>query len=408
MSQLHATSVVVIGAGPAGLAAALALERNGVKPTLIAPRPTSDERVQDTRTFAALGGSVELLRRLGALDVLASDIAPLRAIRLIDARGGMVRAPEVLFEAAEAGLDVFGYNIPQARLGEALAALATNAGISWIEQAATGLHIDRAAVTVRMVSGDTIETQLVAAADGRQSRSREDAGIATTAWQYPQAAVTCVFSHKRGHDDVSTEFHGHSGPLTTVPLPNGPDGPRSSLVWVESPDVAQALFTLSAADFQAELTRRLQGLLGSVVSSGPRAVFPLSGLEVATMGKSRVALIGEAGHVLPPIGAQGLNLGLRDAATLADCLAEFGRDDPGCERVIAEYARRRSSDVWTRTRAIDLLNRSLLTTVVPLDAARGLALHALAASSTMRRLAVRQGLDPVGERPRLMQPERSS
>jgi 2-octaprenyl-6-methoxyphenol hydroxylase len=408
MSKLDATPVVVIGAGPAGLAAALALKRVGVAATVVAPQATLDERARDTRTFAALGGSVELLRRLGALDALAVDIAPLRAIRLIDARGGLVRAPEVLFEATEAGLDVFGYNIPQARLGAVLTELAIAAGIPWIEQTVAGLRIDDDHIAVTTAAGDTLTAQLVAAADGRASRARDDAGIATTAWQYPQAAVACVFTHRRGHDDVSTEFHGPNGPLTTVPLPTGPEGPRSSLVWVESPETAQALVALSEPDFRAELARHLQGLLGAVVATGPRAAFPLSGLEVATMAKGRVALIGEAGHVLPPIGAQGLNLGLRDAAMLADCLADFGRDDPGCQTVIAEYARRRARDVWTRTRAVDLLNRSLLTTLIPLDAARGLALHALAASSSLRRLAVRQGLDPVGERPRLMQPERTS
>ncbi len=158
------------------------------------------------------------------------------------------------------------------------------------------------------------------------------------------------------------------------------------------------------AAFLTALSVRLQGLLGALTHVGARASFPLSGLEAATMARNRVALVGEAGHVLPPIGAQGLNLGLRDAATLAECVEDAVRakSDIGGPETLARYARLRSADVSTRTFAVDILNRSLLPAALPFDTARMIGLHAMAASPTLRRLAMRQGLEPVGGRPRLM------
>jgi 2-octaprenyl-6-methoxyphenol hydroxylase len=399
-------AAVVVGAGPAGLAAALALARFDVQVVIAAPKPTDARLAADTRTFAALGGSVDFLKALGVWSDLERQIAPLTGIRLIDGRAGVLRAPEVLFEAREAGLEAFGYNIPQAALAAALVAAAgRSTRVRWQETTAVrAITSSETDSVVAFAEGHCLRTQLVVAADGRHSIGRTAAGIETTVWEYPQTAVVCGFSHTRDHGGISTEFHGSHGPLTTVPLPAGPEGPRSSLVWVEAPDRATALQAMADAPFSEALTRGLQGLLGRITQIGPRTAFPLAGLEAKTMARHRVVLIGEAGHVLPPIGAQGLNLGLRDAATLADCVAAADPSDLGAAAVTDDYARRRGRDVWTRTRAVDLLNRSLLTSAVPLDALRGLGLHALAASSRLRRLAMRQGLEPIGERPRLMQP----
>jgi 2-octaprenyl-6-methoxyphenol hydroxylase len=402
----HAASVAVVGAGPAGLVAALALARGGVSVTVIAPRPTPATLAADTRTFAALGGSIDLFRALGVWDDLAPHTAPLMGIRLIDDRGGLLRAPEVLFRAQEAGLDQFGANIPQAALGAVLTAAVDHASaITWIDAAASTLVPDDDQVTLTRGDGTQHVFAFVAAADGRNSLGRAAAGIETKAWSYPQSAIACVFGHSRPHGAVSTEFHRTTGPMTTVPMPDGPDGHRSSLVWVETPERAGELKTMDETPFLRALAERLQGLLGTLAHLGPRALFPLSGLEAQTMARRRIALVGEAGHVLPPIGAQGLNLGLRDAATLAECVEDAARlkADIGAPEVLATYARRRSGDVSARTFAIDLLNRSLLSTALPFDAVRGVSLHAMALSPALRRLAMRQGLEPVGPRPRLMQ-----
>ena len=401
-------SVAIIGAGPAGLVAALALARAGAAVSIAAPRPTPALLAADTRTFAAMGGSVDLLEALGVWAVLQPHIAPLRAIRLIDDRGGVLRAPEVLFEAAEAGLETFGANIPQAALGAVLANAAdATSAIHWYDTPAVEAVMPAADhIVLRLTGGAELRASLAVAADGRQSIGRSAAGIATKAWSYPQAAIACVFGHTRAHDGISTEFHRATGPLTTVPMPDGPNGPRSSLVWVETPARAAALKAMTEAEFLSTLGTRLHGLLGTLTHIEPRAVFPLSGLEAETMARHRIALVGEAGHVLPPIGAQGLNLGLRDAATLAECVEDAlrARNDIGRDEVLAAYANRRAADVSARTFAVDLLNRSLLSTALTFDAVRGIGLHALALSSTLRKAAMRQGLEPIGVRPRLMQP----
>jgi 2-octaprenyl-6-methoxyphenol hydroxylase len=409
LPEARKTPALVVGAGPAGLAAALALAEAGVAVEIAAPRLSADMRARDTRTFAALGGSVTFLETLGIVARLsAAGCTALKAIRLVDDRGGFLRAPEVLFEAHELGREAFGLNITHAALGAALADAVDARGIIWHDSAATGVAPASDHVIVSMTDGRVIAAQLVAAADGRRSLARAAVGITTRDWSYPQSALACVFGHGRAHDSVSTEWHRTHGPFTTVPLPDDADGPRSSLVWVDAPPAIDELQGLSEIELASAIERRLHGLLGRVRHVGPRAVFPLSGLETETMARGRIVLIGEAGHVVPPIGAQGLNLGLRDAAALHDAVIDHGGSDPGNARVIEAYARARAADVWSRTRMVDALNRTLFANLLPLDAARGLGLHALAASATLRRAAMRRGLDAIGGSPRLMRSAHST
>ncbi len=241
------------------------------------------------------------------------------------------------------------------------------------------------------------------AADGRNSLSRTAAGISLRSWDYPQAAIATNLRHGRAHGGISTELHRRAGPLTTVPLP----GLASSLVWVEDPSEAARLADLPEPDFSGALEARLQGLLGPISAVGPRRLFPLQGLSVERLAQRRIALVGEAAHVMAPIGAQGLNLGLRDVATLAECVADAqaaGRDIGGPETLRA-YAAARAADVFSRMALVDLLNRSLLSNFLPAQALRGLGLHLLASSSTLRRLAIRGGAGTPGPLPRLMRPK---
>ena len=256
-------------------------------------------------------------------------------------------------------------------------------------------------VTLTLAGGRRIAARLVIAADGRNSICRQAAGIAARTWTYRQSAIATRFVHSRPHDGISTEFHRHAGPLTTVPLP----GLASSLVWVDRPAIAAHLAGLDDAAFRATLEARLYGLLGSIGEIGARQTFPLSGLIAERLAKNRVALVGEAAHVLPPIGAQGLNLGLADAATLADIVADArSKGDAGSAAALDAYHQARTRDVAARSLAVDALNRTLTSNLLPIDLARGFGLHVLGAFPPLRRALVRRGLEPAGPRPRLMQP----
>lgn len=400
------TNVVVLGAGPAGLAAVLSLAASGVKVTLVAPPEAT--RVEDQRTTALLGASINLLENLDIWQQLQPLSAPLLGIRIVDDRGGLLRAPELLFHARELGLPSFGANIPNAPLVAALAQrLDASPLIRRLEAAATRVVCQPDGVNLQLSDGTHIRSRLVVAADGRNSLARKASGVVPRTWTYPQTALATSFMHARAHQGVSTELHRTQGPLTTVPLGDG----TSSLVWVIGADEAQELKLLDGASFSARLEHELQGLLGKIVAHGPRAAFPLSGLSAQSMGSARVALVGEAGHVVPPIGAQGLNLGFRDAATLAEVVGEAvaSGTDPGRPDVLADYSDRRRRDVLTRQVSVDMLNRSLLSDFLPLQAMRGIGLHLLANVRPLRELAMRSGMGPGSAAlPRLMQPSRAA
>jgi 2-octaprenyl-6-methoxyphenol hydroxylase len=331
-------------------------------------------------------------------------------VRIADDRGGLVRAPEMLFTAAEIGLAHLGVNIPNSALLAALDAAARRAErITRIETAAVtalepisdaGLAPGAAGVRLTLAEGGSIAASLAVAADGRASKAPAAAGIEVRAWFYPQTAVVTSFGHSRPHRDTVNELHRQAGPLTTVPLP----GPRSALVWVEAPEEARRLAGLGDAAFAAELEERLQGVLGRIGDVAPRAVYPLAGRRAARMGARRIALVGEAAHVVPPIGAQGLNLGLRDAATLADCVSEAKArgEDIGGDAMLAAYDRARKLDVLGRSLSIDLLNRSLLASLLPVEALRTLAVHTLAGVPALRRLFMQEGAGVAGPLPSLM------
>lgn len=391
--------IAVAGAGPAGLAAALSLLASGAHVVLIAPDEA--QRAPDRRTTALLGDSLNLLENLGVWGAAKADATPLEGIRLVDDCGGLFRAPEITFHASELGLPAFGANIANGPLVEALLNAAAEApGLKRIASPVSGLTSGSDAITVHLADGARCKARLLVAADGRNSLIRKACGIQVEGRTYPQSALAVSFRHAKPHQGVSTELHRRRGPLTSVPL----QGLASSLVWVEDPDEAQRLAGLADDAFCAILEEALQGLLGRIHSPGPRGVFPLSVLTAEVMGRDRVALVGEAAHVMPPIGAQGLNLGFRDAAALAEIVADqlAKGGDPGSAETLQAYHRARFHDVVSRQVSIDLLNRSLLSEFLPPHALRGAGLHLLANVKPLRELVMRSGLGPRGTPPRLM------
>jgi len=386
---------VVIGAGPAGLATGLALSHAGIGTAIIGPRAK-----EDGRTAALFQGSIQFLENLGAWQPIRSQAEPIRAIRLADATGHVLRAPEITFNAPEIGLDAFGYNVPTSALTNALDGLADRRLTRIVTAGVKSITCRRDVVVAETAEGESIQADLAAAADGRASLCRQAAGIETRAWTYPQAAIVCAFRHTRPHEGISTELHRTSGPLTVVPMP----GHTSSLVWVETPGEAERLAALDDAALLGELSGHLGGLLGRLDGVTQRTRFPLSGHTATVLAKGRIALVGEAGHVIPPIGAQGLNLSLRDAATLAELCGEAagqGRDI-GADGLLEAFETRRRADVASRVWSIDLMNRSLLSEYFPVHALRGLGLIALKTLKPLRQFVMREGVTTQFSTPRLM------
>jgi 2-octaprenyl-6-methoxyphenol hydroxylase len=393
-------SAIVVGGGPAGLTAAITLAGAGLATVLVGMRP----KRRDNRTTALFAGSVTALETLGVWPLCAAQAAPLKIMRIVDDTGRLWRAPEVKFSADEIDLDAFGYNIENFHLVAALeqrAGALANLRIVEDEVRRVAPHGD--AVTVTLKSGAKLSAPLLIAADGRRSLCRAAAGIAVDERDYSQVALTVCLRHTRSHHDTSTEFHTPSGPFTLVPLP----GLRSSLVWVLDPAQAEVIAAFNDAELAAEIERASHSIVGKITVEPGRGVFPLSVATARSFGAKRIALVGEAAHVIPPIGAQGLNLGLRDAASIGELAIAAHRDgsDIGADDVLSAYEKMRRPDVGTRTLAIDLLNRTLLTDFLPVQGMRGLGLYMIDRIGPLRRAVMREGVQPAAAQPRLMRGE---
>lgn len=380
---------IVVGGGPAGLTTAIALGEAGVRTALVARRIAYG----DNRTTALFGASLTLLERLGVWRRCAEAAAPLRAMRLVDNTGRLIRAPEVRFDCAEIGLETFGFNIENRTLVAALEAASDDCqNLTRIDDEAERIVPSDTAVAVHTAGGQTFSAPLVVGADGRRSLSRDAAGIAVTRRQLNQAAVTFNVSHSRPHHNTSTEFHTAHGPCVFVPLP----GERSSVVWVTTPAEAERLVAMSDAELAQAAERQSHSILGAMQVAPGRHRFPLAIERPQQVAARRIALVGEAAHVIPPIGAQGLNLGLRDAADLAAIVgaAVAHGEDPGAPATLSRFSAARRADVASRVWSVDLANRSLIADLVPVQAARAFGMHLLAHVGPLRRIAMREGLSP--------------
>lgn len=383
---LEQYDIAVIGGGLAGSVAALAAANEGWRVAFIAPAPPQ----QDGRTTALLSESIELLARLGVWEDVRSVSAPLRTMRILDGTKRLFRAPPVSFRSSEIDLDAFGYNIPNQPLFDVLQAATRQSGlIDRFESPMADAEQSEEAITLTLEDGTEVNALAALAADGRGSKLREAIGIRVKTWSYPQTALVMNFSHGIAHEDTSTEFHTEQGPFTQVPLP----GNRSSLVWAVKPGDVDGILALPRDALNTEVETRMRSILGKVEVDGAVQAWPLSSLIADSFGKGRTMLVGETGHAFPPIGAQGLNLGLRDIMQAIQSIIDAG--GPGhAPHAVTAFNRQRRIDVTSRTAGVDLLNRALLSSFLPVQALRAGGLAALSAIPPLRLMAMREGMTP--------------
>ena len=378
--------ILVAGTGPVGLISALAFAEAGFGVVLVGPPARAD----DGRTTALMVPALKFLVRLGVLDQLGPDAAPLKVMRIIDGTSRLIRSPIVTFRAGEIGEDHFGLNFQNRVFNAVLEkAVETHAGIEWRRAMVDNWSIEPGQAIATLSDGSTAEAPLAVAADGRNSPARQAAGISASAHTLPQAALVLNFAHSRDHAFTSTEFHTETGPFTQVPLP----GRRSSLVWVLRPETAKEFAALDDAALSLRVEHQMQSMLGRVTVEGGRQIYPLSTSLPQRFAQNRVALVGEAAHVFPPIGAQGLNLGIRDVDQLVEIASKYA-DDAGAPAALAAYDSARRPDILARTSAVNLLNRSLLSDMLPAQLARSAGLNVLGGFSPLRAFFMREGLRP--------------
>ncbi len=389
--------ILVSGGGIAGLTAAAAFGSAGFNVICVDPMPPVTDRNAvgaDMRSTAMLQPARRVLEAAGVWNALSSDAAPLHVMRIVDA-GGEAPEPRAKkdFVAAEISDQPFGWNFPNwllrrelaARL-DALETVDFKPGIS-----AASLFSRTAAATVGLSDGTKVKARLVIAADGRNSPMRNAAEIPVRTQRYGQKALAFSVTHPIPHENVSTEIHRTGGPFTLVPLPDWNGQPSSAVVWMDDGKATQARLDTPVEQFEHEISERSCHLFGPLTLASKRDIWPIISQHATRLTDTRLALIAEAAHVLPPIGAQGLNMSLADISTLLD-LSEKHRAAFGEDTMLDAYHRARFADIRLRLTGIDLLNRVSQFSHPTGRDMRALGLDALYAALPVRRMLMQMGL----------------
>lgn len=389
--------ILVSGGGIAGLTAAAAFGQAGFSVLCVDPTPPVVERNTqgaDLRTTAFLQPARTLLEEAGLWARITDHAAPLQIMRIVDA-GGTEPKPRVIkdFNASDISELPFGWNLPNWLLRrEFMAHLEDMPNVELRLGVSTTDLLTRASeARVRLSDGTNVTCQLVVAADGRNSTIREKADIGVKTTRYGQKALALAVTHPIPHENVSTEIHRSGGPFTLVPLPDYDGKPSSALVWMERAPRAQELFEMDEAAFNAEMTERSCSLFGPLTLASRRTIWPIISQIADSFISERVALIAETAHVVPPIGAQGLNTSLGDLRVLLD-LAKAHPDQLGNATMLAEYQKKRRSEVALRVKGIDVLNRASMAQSPLLRNARAAGLQALYGLAPVRKMLMQMGL----------------
>ncbi|MGD0864263.1 MAG: FAD-dependent monooxygenase [Rhizomicrobium sp.] len=407
MAQQFDTDVIVGGGGMVGLTLALALGQGGLSVIVADPVPPSaalDVRF-DGRVSALSYSSIRMLEALCVWKSLAPDSQPILDILVTDAQLGRAPAPFSLhFDHHEIGRPM-GAIAENRHIRHALyAAVAKSKNIELRTPAALAdLAADSSGITATLTGGAQIRARLAIAADGRESPMREHMGLGVIGWSYPQWGIVATVHHDRLHEGTAYEHFLPSGPFAILPM----TGNRSSLVWTEREDIAPEMLKLPDEGFNAEIARRFGAHLGATHAEGPRWSYPLRFHLARGFVRPRFALAGDSAHGIHPIAGQGLNLGFKDAAALAEVVIEAARLglDIGNLDVLQRYERWRRFDSLTLAASTDALNRLFSNDIAPMRITRDLGMGIVDGIGPLRRFFMRHAGGDIGKLPRLLKGE---
>ncbi len=404
--QTRTTEMVIGGAGFAGLALAIALRQGlggSFSVTVIDPALGAAQS-KDPRASAIAAAARRLFTAIGVWDAVADRAQPILDMTVTDSKLDDAVRPSFLSFGGdvEAG-EPFAHMIENRHLIDALVAKAKELDIDLRAGAVEGFEQKPGAIGVQLSNGETIAARLLVGADGAHSRIREAAGIATHGWNYDQAAIVTTVGHERDHNGRAEEHFLPAGPFAILPL----TGKRVSIVWTESAEEAQRIVALPDADFHAELEKRFGLHLGDLEVIGPRRAFPLGLFTARSFIGERLALVGDAAHIIHPIAGQGLNMGLRDIAALAEAVADAARLglDIGSLQVLENYQRWRRFDTMTMGVATDGLNRLFSNNSDVLRLARDIGLGLVERIPSLKHAFIREAAGFTGDVPKLLKGE---
>ena len=401
--------VLVIGGGLAGGTLSLALAQNGFRVATVDKEDMAgwDNLSFDGRASAIALSSQQVLAGVGIWDVIKDETAPIKDIRVADGESPLF----LHYDSEQLGSEPFGYMVENRSIRKGLIDLVPKTkGLTYFApNEVASLERGPGGVTAILADGTEIHARLVVGCDGRGSKTREGAGIRLTKWDYKQAGIVCTVEHDRPHDFCAQEHFLPSGPFAILPLPGTPEKPacRSSIVWTERADLWPIMMDLDDDDFAEELALRFGDFLGDIKVVGPRFAYPLSLQYAETYLAERLVLVADAAHGMHPIAGQGLNMGLRDVAALAEVLvdARLSGQDIGSALVLDTYQQWRRFDNDLMLGVTDALVKLFSNDIEPLKLARDLGMAAVNQAPELKKFFMRHAMGTVGELPKLMRGE---
>jgi len=408
-SDSQRKDVLIGGGGFAGLALGIALRQALGEnfAVTIADPAFARGHMADTRASAIAAAARRLFQTIGVWDQVADEAQPILDMVVTDSRLEDAVRPAFLSFGGEVAQDEpFAHMIENGPLMRALMDKAQETGVDLRAARVTDFSVPSSAshhIEVSLSDGAPVSARLLVGADGARSAIREHAGITTHGWDYGQSGIVTTVAHERDHHGRAEEHFLPAGPFAILPL----KGRRSSLVWTEETREAERIVALNDEEFHAELERRFGLHLGEIKAEGPRRAFPL-GLAVArSFIAERIALVGDAAHVIHPIAGQGLNMGLKDIAALAEAIVDSARLglDPGGAGTLDHYQRWRRFDTMAMGIATDGLNRLFSNRSEILRAVRDVGMGMVDRAPALKQLFIREAAGLVGDVPRLLRGE---